>query len=307
MISRGEIIQKVKSYKPCKQCNKPISKTIPLKKLNLKGRQRKCHCGRSQIDDVMVDVANILIECNEVPNHINDDKFALKDVGMPMIEAGYPLKYAPVLCENDLVLLNNYVSKDCANEIIKIPEIKSVISHNKRIAGKNSKNMNDLIVGDDFRCDIFTIRSLSTCVISCKNQSKLHIEFPRPFNPKINKIEKLDLTDKVVLDGFCGCGTLGMVALKKGAKKVIFSDINDIALYDLEYNLKINFGNEIFENNRVEIIHSDFMDLDFSNQHNNSKNEDNRIDVCFVDLFPNMESKKFLEKAKKLSKYVILV
>ncbi|MBP2144230.1 hypothetical protein J2127_001400 [Methanococcus voltae] len=320
MISRGEIIQKIKSYKPCDECNTPISKTIPIKNLNLTERKRNCHCGRAQIDDVMLDVANVIIDYNELPNGITKDTIALKDVGMPMIEAGYPLKYAPVLSKNDLVLLNNYVSKECANEIIKIPEIKSVISNlNENSTDKkeytriktvnNSEYTNNLIAGDDFRCDIFPVKSLSTCVISCKNQSKLHIEFPRPFNPKINKIERLNLKDKVVLDGFCGCGTLGMVALKKGAKKVIFSDINKIALYDLEYNLKINFGEEIFENNRVEIIHSDFMNLNFSdiNSDINKSNVSNSIDICFVDLFPNMEPEKFLEKAKKLSKDVILI
>ncbi|MBP2171769.1 RsmD family RNA methyltransferase [Methanococcus voltae] len=313
MISRGEIIQKIKSYKPCDDCNTPISKTIPIKKLNLNERKRNCNCGRAQIDDVMLDVANVIMDYNELPDGVNGDNIALKDLGMPMIEAGYPLKYAPVLSKNDLVLLNNYVSKDCANEIIKIPEVKSVISNSKEKKANNSENLNELLVGDDFRCDIFTLKSLSTCVIACKNQSKLHIEFPRPFNPKINKIERLNLKDKVVLDGFCGCGTLGMVALKKGAKKVIFSDINKIALYDLEYNLKINFGEEIFENNKVEIIHSDFMDLNFNNMPSdillgiNDINGSNSIDICFVDLFPNMAPEKFLEKAKKLSKDVILI
>ncbi|EHP83784.1 hypothetical protein [Methanotorris formicicus] len=45
-----------------------------------------------------------------------------------------------------------------------------------------------------------------------------------------------------------------MVALKMGAKKVIFCDINKHAIENLIYNLRLNFGDGIF--NSVEIFNA---------------------------------------------------
>lgn len=289
-----EVIQKLGHYKPCAECNIPLSKTKPLKDLDIFDRKRTCDCGKTQMDDVMIDVLNVMCNCGEIESSFENT--CLKDAGMPLVEIGYPLKYLPSLLEDELIIMNN-VSKECAKELVKIPEIKGVISKNLKNTDfdrpDNSNEVNELLAGSDFRCDIFILKSVSSCVVVCKNQSKVHIEFPRPFNPKIAKIERLNLQNKVVIDGFCGSGTLGMAALKKGAKKVIFSDINKDALEDVIYNLKLNFGEEVFE--KVEIINSDFMDLDVTG------------DVCLIDLFPYMNPVKFVEKAKTLSETVVII
>ncbi|ABO35117.1 RNA methyltransferase related protein [Methanococcus maripaludis C5] len=295
MLSKGAVINKLRSYKPCKNCNGPISKTISISDLKLNNRKRKCECGNSQLDDVMLDVLNLMVEFDEFQN--NDlNTVTLRDAGTPLVEIGYPLKYLPVVSSDELIVMKD-VSKPCAKEILKIPEVKGVISNNSKNTGLNraddSCDVNSLIAGDDFRCDIFVLKSIMDCVVICKNQSKVHIEFPRPFNPKIAKIDRLNLNGKVVIDGFCGSGTLGLAALKKGAKKVIFSDINSHALKDVIYNLKLNFSKEVFE--RIEIINSDFLNLDIMG------------DVCFVDLFPHMNREPFLNKAKTISKQVVLI
>ncbi|WP_459202595.1 RsmD family RNA methyltransferase [Methanococcus sp. CF] len=294
MLSKGAVIDKLRSYKPCENCNGPVSKTIPISDLNLDGRKRKCDCGHSQLDDVMLDVLNLIVEFDELSNNVSSA--TLRDAGTPLIEIGYPLKYLPVVSNDELIVMND-LSKACAKEILKIPEVKGVISNNSKNTGLNraddSGDVNSLIAGNDFRCDIFVLKSVMDCVVICKNQSKVHIEFPRPFNPKIAKIDRLNLNGKVVIDGFCGSGTLGLIALKKGAKKVIFSDINPHALNDVIYNLKLNFSEEVFE--RIEIVNLDFLNLDVTG------------DVCFVDLFPHMNREPFLNKAKTISKQVVLI
>ncbi|ABR54223.1 RNA methyltransferase related protein [Methanococcus vannielii SB] len=293
MISRREVIEKLNHYRPCNDCNTPIFKNKPLNELELVNRKRKCVCGKVQIDDVMIDILNVMMDFGEIEK--NTDSICLKDAGTPLIEIGYPLKYLPSLLENELIIMNN-VSRKCAEEIIKIPEVKGVISKQSRDnfeISDNSNEVNELLAGNDFRCDVFILKSISNCVMVCKNQSKVHIEFPRLFNPKIAKVDSLNLKEKVVLDGFCGSGTLGMAALKKGAEKVIFSDINKNALDDVIYNLKLNFGDDVFD--KVEIIHSDFLELDVT------------CDVCFIDLFPHMNAINFIEKAKKISKQVVII
>jgi hypothetical protein len=285
MLSKENIIKKIKSYKPCEKCNKPLPKSIPIKKLNLKNRKETCECGKRHIDDVMINVYEIIDNFGE----FKSKNISLKDVGVPLVEVGYPLKYLPVLRKNELIIMAN-VSKECAEKIVKIDEIKGVLSINQRFS-PNSSNINKLLAGDDFRCDVFPLGN--DCVIVCKNQSKVHIEFPRPYNPKISKIKRLNLKNKVVIDGFCGVGTLGMIALKMEAKKVIFCDINKHAIDNLIYNLRLNFGEGIFE--RVEIFNADFLDLDVKG------------DICFVDLFPHMEPDIYLKKAKEIADEVIII
>lgn len=291
MLSKEIVVEKIKSYKPCLNCNNPIPKNVPINKLKIENRKKVCECGKTHIDDVMLDVFDIMKDGGEFDNL---NKVSLKDVGAPLMEIGYPLKYLPVLRKNELIVMAD-VSKKCAKEIVKINEVKGVLSKNQKLSG-NSSEINELLYGNDFRCDVFPIKSINDCVIVCKNQSKIHIEFPRLYNPKVLNVERLNLKNKVVIDGFCGVGTLGMIALKKGAEKVIFCDINKYAIDDLIYNLKLNFGEEVF--NHVEIVNSDFLDLDVKAYNG---------DICLVDLFPYMDPTEYLKKAKEIADKVVVI
>ena len=53
-------------------------------------------------------------------------------------------------------------------------------------------------------------------------------------------MQKLDFTDKVVLDMGCGSGILGITAAKLGAKEVILSDIDSQAIEASNANIKLN-------------------------------------------------------------------
>ncbi|MBN1331693.1 methyltransferase [Candidatus Dojkabacteria bacterium] len=77
--------------------------------------------------------------------------------------------------------------------------------------------------------------------------SEIYIETHRevwtPSEFTINMCKLLDsenLKNKVVMDFACGSGILGILAAKKGAKSVIFSDINQRALDMTKRNWKLN-------------------------------------------------------------------
>ena len=53
-------------------------------------------------------------------------------------------------------------------------------------------------------------------------------------------LAELDLKDKTVIDTGCGSGILGIAASKKGAKSVLFRDIDESALDNLRENLSLN-------------------------------------------------------------------
>lgn len=56
----------------------------------------------------------------------------------------------------------------------------------------------------------------------------------------IKFLQKLNLKNKCVFDIGCGSGILGIVALKSGAKEVLFTDIDNSAILDTNTNLKLN-------------------------------------------------------------------
>lgn len=53
-------------------------------------------------------------------------------------------------------------------------------------------------------------------------------------------MQKLDFTDKIVLDMGCGSGILGITAAKLGAKEVTLSDIDPQAIEASDANIKLN-------------------------------------------------------------------
>ena len=56
----------------------------------------------------------------------------------------------------------------------------------------------------------------------------------------ISLMQRVSLSDKLVLDFGCGSGILGICATALGAKKVVFADTDEQAITATEYNCKIN-------------------------------------------------------------------
>jgi hypothetical protein len=75
-----------------------------------------------------------------------------------------------------------------------------------------------------------------------KSQSKIHIEFPRQSAPKMKILESLYFDGKIidVLDGLCGPGTLGLMCVLAGARRVVLNDIWLPAVENVMLNLEAN-------------------------------------------------------------------
>ena len=56
----------------------------------------------------------------------------------------------------------------------------------------------------------------------------------------LSLLSELNVENKTVIDTGCGSGILGIAALKKGAKEVLFRDIDESALNNLRENIRLN-------------------------------------------------------------------
>jgi hypothetical protein len=254
---------------------------------------------------------------------------ALKDVGTPLIAFGFKLPYPPRLDTKSLVLIMDSVTRDIADEImIKVPEVKGVV---KRV-GRQSQSIGildttssphtyELLAGCDMRCDVVSSSFGELCVY--KNQSRIHIEFN---NTKIAKMEELffkdELENSTIVDGLCGPGTLGMLCILGGARKVVFNDAWLPALENTILNLKVNssllgikmdfekmdyhklIGDEPVllarakGTTQVLVYHGDIRKIDMV-----VKNSD----ICLIDTFPAVDPSRFMAACKDFSKKTIII
>lgn len=183
----------------------------------------------------MLEAMDLLVE-----EGLRDDREPLRSVGSPMIEIGYPLPYPPRLGDSQLILLMERVNRAAASRLLEIPEVKGVIRRNRHIPGVVDQKGHtwELLSGCDMRCDI--IQSIYGDLVIYKNQSKIHIEFPRESYPKIRILEEHRITGRSVIDGLCGPGSLGLVCVLAGAKKVVMNDIWLPAIENVLINLEVN-------------------------------------------------------------------
>ena len=99
---------------------------------------------------------------------------------------------------------------------------------------------NVLLAGCDMRADIS--QSLFGETVIYKSQSRIHIEFSRQSAPKMRILEQLYLQGKLrdVVDGLCGPGTLGLMCVLAGAKKVVLNDAWHASVQNVLLNLEAN-------------------------------------------------------------------
>ena len=77
-----------------------------------------------------------------------------------------------------------------------------------------------------------------------------------------NKILNVNFEDSIFYDLFCGSGSIGLEALSRGAKKVIFNDINNLNVQLVkDFLIKTELNNyEIYNNNAFKdknLIHKE--------------------------------------------------
>lgn len=301
-------------YDPCPDCKSwefkkftPLKDQINLKEINEKFG--KCTCGKRHLDITIAQVLKIMIE-----EDITDKNSSLRNTCAPLITPAYPLNSVPYLLRDSLVILSDKMSKKCAERIVnEVPEVKGVLKGNMRetVGIKDvdhDPHIYQLLAGCDMRCDIVQTPFGAICIH--KYQSKIHIEIPKLTSPKIDALKKIlsKYNKPTVLDSTCGPGTLGIACLKSGAERVVFNDIwypaAELTAINLEANgFPVEFLGDkkglVASGDNFEVYCMDIRELKFI--------LDEKFDICIVDTFPDVDSKEFVDAAKKLSKEVLLI
>jgi len=307
-------------YMACPACppDPHLDKARPLGDLPLEVK-RCSSCKKAPLDGVMLDCLRILAELG-----LRDKGDSLRSVGSPLLAIGYPLAFPPRLGHRRLLISGERLNEEAAQEILaRVPEVKGIIL-GRDLAGvtRAAPRENLLLAGCDLRGDV--VQSLFGELVIYKSQSKLHIEFPRESAPKMRILEEALLSAKAteVADGLCGPGTLGLMSILGGAKRVVLNDIWLPAVENVMLNLEANqslLGLEEIERLerpqsnigdepvlvgrahgsccQVEVYHGDLSKL-FQRA--------KPADLCLIDPFPG-ESYKDLEKACRACRKVIIV
>ncbi len=230
-------------YMACPRCPKEpaLDKGASFSDLaaRIEGRQRCSGCGRAPLDLVMIEAMEILVD-----HRLRTKNDPLRSIGWPLVEVGYPLAYPPRLGPGELIIVGEGLTKEAAAEIVeRVPEIKGVI-RGGGVPGvadlRAGPHRWELLAGSDLRCDV--VSSLIGELVIYKHQSKIHVEFPRQFAPKMKILEELYFRGKLtsVADVLCGPGTLGLVAALAGAERVVLNDAWLPAVEDAILNLEAN-------------------------------------------------------------------
>jgi len=222
------------------------------------------------------------------------------------------------------------ISKEVADKIIeRVPEIKGVIkrfgapTQSIGILDTDSKpHTYELLSGCDMRCDVISSSFGEVCIY--RNQSRIHIEFN---NNKIKKIEALyfkgDLESATIVDGFCGPGTLGLLSVLGGARKVILNDAWLPAIQNTIINIKANseiLGIKVdFETNIEKIIGSEpalaakasglseilVYHGDIRQLHKIIGKKE--CDICLIDTFPSIDPANYISICSEIAKKVVVI
>jgi hypothetical protein len=170
----------------------------------------------------------------------------LGGIGMPLVSPGFDMTSPPFLPRRSLVFLTPHADRRTAERLVKeVPEIKGVIRDSRDVPGisgndLSSASVNELLAGCDVRADIF--RMSRGPFVVYKQQSLLHIEFPRGAAPKIRSVESMIERNRpgVFIDACSGAGTLGIAALMAGVPVVVLNDAWYPAAFWSAVNLHAN-------------------------------------------------------------------
>ncbi|WP_292522054.1 hypothetical protein [Methanoculleus sp.] len=197
-------------------------------------------CGKRFIDEVFAETYRIMAEEGDLAG-----TEPLAAVGTPLIHPGHPMQSPPYLPPGSLVLLSRSVGERAAARLVaSVPEIRGVVRTDGRTPGITDTDAgpltHTLLAGCDVRADIFSTRAGP--VVVYKQQSVLHIEFPRDRDEKILSLEQEigRHRPRTFVDACCGAGTLGLAAARAGVPRVIYNDAWYAAAYWTASNLRVN-------------------------------------------------------------------
>lgn len=249
----GEIIRAIPGiFSPCPECTgKTLDKRTPPPR---KTPDPQCSCGKRFIDHVCAHLHLIMQE-----DGILGASDPLYAVGTPMVHPGFAMRNPPFLPEKSLVLLSRIVTRETAVRMAReVPEIRGVVKTGDFIPGissilhDNAPEVYELLAGCDVRADVFSSRRGS--LVLYKQQSLIHIEFPRRWNPKVASVESAiaRIHPSWFIDACAGTGTLGLTGALMGIPHVVLNDAWFAASLWAGYNLQANA--EFFDIEKVSML-----------------------------------------------------
>jgi hypothetical protein len=226
-------------FSPCPDCHgRVLDKRAPLKN---RFYEPPCACGKRFIDEVFAHSYVIMIE-----EGLLSGTEPLANVGMPLIHPGFVMREPPYLPARSLVLVSAIVTPGVAVRLVnEVPEIRGVVRSGNFVPGMADTEPGgvprtyELLAGCDVRASIFP--TASGPLVLYQQQSQIHIEFPRNYNPKIESVErKLTLNTRWFVDAACGIGTLGLTAARFGVPHVVMNDAWFSAAFWSAFNISVN-------------------------------------------------------------------
>ncbi|MGZ7199854.1 MAG: hypothetical protein ACXVIG_07785 [Halobacteriota archaeon] len=226
-------------YAKCKRCQDlSLDKQSKIDLSDMHFEDFACvDCGKRPLDAVMGHILSVAVHDKKNPD------FSLRGIGTPLLSPNVPLYASPHLSSKSLVILTNKdIVADAADRIMQnVPEVKAVlygdVSKVIGLAHTQTKAYTcHVLAGCDLRADLVT--SAYGQLLIYRSQSKIHIEHDN--RTKMHKLGNIPLAGAIVFDALAGPGTLGLMSVLMGAKKVILNDAWHPAVKDAYLNMCVN-------------------------------------------------------------------
>ncbi len=201
-----------------------------------------CSCGRRFIDEVFAHMYVIMREEGDITS-----RDPLIAVGSPLIHPGFAIERPPFLPARSLLLLSGKVEEKAARRIVaEVPEVRGVVKTADYVPGLVSLDPDavpriyTLLAGCDVRADIYPLATGPLVVY--KQQSLIHVEFPRVGYPKLRSVAAHVGTPPVpfFVDACSGPGTLGLAAACLGVPHVVMNDAWYASAFWSAFNIRVN-------------------------------------------------------------------
>jgi hypothetical protein len=239
-------------FQPCAACSmRVLDKRLPLSSPEYR---EPCTCGKRFIDEVFAHIWVVMVEEGDLT--AADPLIA---AGSPLVHPGFAMDRPPFLPEKSLVLLSMRVTKKAAERLVReVPELRGVVKTGDYVPGIVSSDLHsvprvyELLAGCDVRADIFPLATGPLVIY--KQQSLVHIEFPRAGYPKLRSVEQHVGNPPVpyFIDACAGVGTLGLAAACLGVSRVVMNDAWYASAFWSAFNLEVN--REYLSVSRVRIF-----------------------------------------------------
>lgn len=239
-------------FLPCPECSlRSLDKRKPHTRLDY---AEPCSCGKRFIDEVFAHIYTIMVEERDLTT-----QDPLISAGSPLIHPGIAMDRPPFLPQDSLVLLSARVNRTAAERIVReVPEVRGVVRMGDFIPGIANPDLSsvprvyELLAGCDVRADVFPLPTGPLVIY--KQQSLVHIEFPRSGYPKLRSVMQHVGSPPVnhFVDACSGVGTLGLTAACLGVPHVIMNDAWYASAFWSAFNIEVN--REYLKISRVRIF-----------------------------------------------------